>query len=218
MPGPPVPAGPGIPGPYQQWGPPPAGLGYGPPPPVTTNGLSIAAFVTSIFAVVPVSIPLAFVGLSQIRRTGQNGRGFAFAALAVSAAWIILFVVIITLGVLRGTTSARSIDVGQCVNGIGGDTVLSVRVLPCTEPHEGEVVAVFDLPAGPFPGDRAVRTQVEDRCNDALDRYSPSAQGDPAVDLTALYPRAENWTAGDREVVCIAVPTSGKATGSIRGR
>lgn len=180
--------------------------------------MSIAAFVVSIFAVVPVSVPLAFVGLSQIRRTGQNGRGFALAALAVSTIWVVFFTVLIALAVIGRSTPSTSINLGQCINGLGGDTIYSVRVQPCTEPHEGEVVAVFDLPAGPFPGQSAVQSKVEERCNDLLDDYSPSAQKDPKIELTALFPRKENWDVGDREVVCIAVPTSGTATGSIRGR
>jgi hypothetical protein len=91
--------------------------------------------------------------------------------------------------------------------------------VPCTQPHEGEVFAVFDLPAGDYPGSAAVDDQVSRECNDRLTAYSPSAGSDPDIGLFSVYPLQQNWNRGDRQVVCLATASSGSTTtGSIKGK
>jgi len=80
------------------------------------------------------------------------------------------------------------------------------------------VFAVFDLPAGDYPGPAAVEDQVTKECNDRISAYSPSAAQDPKVGLFSVYPLEQNWTRGDRQVVCIATAKTGTATGSIKGQ
>jgi hypothetical protein len=87
------------------------------------------------------------------------------------------------------------------------------------QPHEGEVFAVFDLPAGEYPGAAAVDDEVSKECNTRLGAYSPSAETDPDVGLFSVYPLEQNWRRGDRQVVCLATASSGgTTTGSIRGK
>ncbi len=115
--------------------------------------------------------------------------------------------------------SATALQVGDCLNDLTNSTdVSSLPGVPCAQPHEGEVFAVFDLPAGDYPGPAAVDDLVNKGCNARLAAYSPSAPDDPAVGLFSVYPLEQNWIRGDREVVCIAKATSGTATGSIRGK
>ena len=104
-----------------------------------------------------------------------------------------------------GSISATALQVGDCVNGLRNSTNLSsLPGVPCTQPHEGEVFAVFDLPAGDYPGSAAVDDQVSRECNDRLTAYSPSAGSDPDVGLFSVYPLEQNWSRGDRQVVCLA--------------
>lgn len=113
--------------------------GYGAPPPYsydpyqsygagphTTNGLAVASLITSIAGVV-LGIPLAifcFVGwlipvaaavmgavaLSQIKRTGQEGRGLAIAGVVVgsgTAALLLLFMAMYTAAALHTPVFVR---------------------------------------------------------------------------------------------------------------
>jgi hypothetical protein len=95
--------------------------------------------------------------------------------------------------------------------------VASLSAVPCAQPHEGEVYAVFDLPAGDYPGVAAVTKQVETQCTDRLAGYAPKAVEDASIGIYFLYPFEQNWRSGDREAVCLATTTP-PATGSLRQR
>ncbi|MFC4941967.1 DUF4190 domain-containing protein [Pseudonocardia sp. GCM10023141] len=211
-----------YPGPIQQWGPPPAGLGYpplGPQPRPTVNGLAVAALVVAIISLFPIAAVLAFVSLGQIRRNGQTGRAFAIAALVVSAVWVVVWALIVALITMLpasgATVTTSGYHAGDCVNRNSGS---GSGTLPCAQPHDAEVFAVFSLPAGTYPGDPAVEDTVENACNERLDAYAPSAGTDTAIGLAAISPDAASWRRNDREVVCLATARNGKVTGSIRGR
>jgi hypothetical protein len=68
--------------PYQQ-NQPPGGQPWGAPPAYrTTNGMAIAALVGAlVFA--PLGIILGHIARSQIKRTGEGGRGMATAGLVI---------------------------------------------------------------------------------------------------------------------------------------
>lgn len=240
-----------APPPQAPWGPPPAGLGgpgpqgYAPPgypppgyPPPSqgTNGFAIAALILGILGIGLISIPLSvifgFIALSQIRRTGQRGRGLAIAGLTLSGVWTVLIIAGIVLAVTTradrdesgtvtagGSVSATALRVGDCISELQDATsISSLPAVPCTAAHKGEVFAVFDLPVGPYPGASAVDSLVQSQCNTRLDAYAPSTISNADVGLYYVFPLERNWRAGDREVVCIATSTSGTTTGSIRGR
>lgn len=226
----------GYPQPQYGGGYPAPGSGYPPPgypPPRTgTNGFAIAALIFGIIGGALLGIVFGFVALSQIKRNGQNGRGLAIAGIVLSAMWTIIIVLAIVLAVTAaahrdptgtvtqgGEISATALKVGDCVNNLkDSNDVLSLPGVPCTQPHEGEVFAVFDLPPGDYPGQAAVDEQVSTQCNSRLTAYSPGAQDDSSVGLFSVYPLEQNWVRGDREVVCIATAKSGTTTGSIKGR
>ncbi|RKR18965.1 uncharacterized protein DUF4190 [Arthrobacter oryzae] len=72
--------------------------GYAPAPAAAkTNGLAIAALVSSFFISL-LGIILGHIALNQIKTTGESGRGLAIAALVIGyasiAVAIIAFVVI----------------------------------------------------------------------------------------------------------------------------
>jgi hypothetical protein len=215
--------------------PPPGGYpgpGYPPPQKPGTNGFAIAALIFGIIGGVLLGFIFGFIALSQTKRTGQNGRGMAIAGIVLSAMWTIGIILAIILaaataakrddgGTVRqgGDISATALQVGDCVNDLKNSTnVLSLPGVPCTQPHEGEVFAVFDLPAGDYPGTAAVDEQVTKECTDRIEAYSPSAARDPGVGLFSVYPLEQNWNRGDRQVVCIATAATGTTTGSIKGR
>ncbi|MFC4059935.1 DUF4190 domain-containing protein [Planomonospora corallina] len=115
---PPKGGGYGPPGGNGGYGGPPAGgydpygydpYAYGaPPPPRPNNGMAVAALVLGIVGLFAcgvtsiVGIVLGHVSLSQIKRTGEEGRGMAIAGLVLSyvgvAAWVA--VALLYLGML----------------------------------------------------------------------------------------------------------------------
>lgn len=56
------------------------------------NTMSIVAFILAFFLSV-VGIILGFVALSQIKRTGEQGRGLAIAAIVIGFAEIVLGII-----------------------------------------------------------------------------------------------------------------------------
>ena len=76
---------------------------YQQPQPVGYNTMSIVAFILAFFVSI-VGIILGFVALSQIKRTGEQGRGLALAAVIIGfvevAIGILIFIfVLIALGI-----------------------------------------------------------------------------------------------------------------------
>lgn len=223
-PGQPVP---GYPLPYPAPGYP--GL---PPTRPGTNGFAIAALIFGIIGGALLGAIFGFVALSQIKKTGQGGRGMAIAGVVLSGLWVLAIAGIIALAIASspgrndsgqitsgGSVSATALRPGDCVNNLKNTTsLLSLPAVPCAQPHEGEVFAVFDLPAGPYPGVDAVSAKSTSECSARIAAYSPSAGTDGTFDLFLVYPRAQDWTRGDREIACVASAATGTTTGSIKGR
>ena len=72
--------------------------------PAPMDRVSVVAFVLSLLGVGLVAIPLAVWGLVRTRPGPRRGRGFAIAALGVSAAWALASVVLLSYGLLGGTS------------------------------------------------------------------------------------------------------------------
>ena len=72
----------------------PAGGAYGYPQPRPTNGMAIASLVCA-FLFAPLGIIFGHVSMSQIKRTGEQGRGLAIAGLIISYVLTILTVLVV---------------------------------------------------------------------------------------------------------------------------
>lgn len=230
----PPPAGLGYTGPgYEQ---------PGPPRPPGSNGMAIASLIFGIIGWVLLSVPFGIAALGRIRRTGQDGRGLAIAGLVLSAFWTVVFVVLAVIiaaqpnsttgsgaqsptatSTPRSTTTpstgsgsvpVNSLQVGDCVNGLrDSEHLQSLPSVPCAQPHEGEVFAVFDLPPGNYPGRLSPAITVQ--CSSRFAAYAPNADV-RNIGLYVVYPRPESWARGNREVDCIATASGGTTTGSLR--
>ncbi len=106
-PPPPYGAYPPPPGAY----PPPYG-GYpytGYPQPQPTNALAIAALVCA-FVFAPLGIVFGHISLSQIKKTGEEGRGLAVAGLIISYLITVLAILVVVLSVLFIVAVGRSLE------------------------------------------------------------------------------------------------------------
>lgn len=209
--------------------------GYPPPGGGGTSGFAIASLIFGILGGVLFSVIFGIVALFQIRKRGQTGRGLAITGLVLSGCWVLLIAGGITAAIISdagnssasssssggstadtdsGSVSVTKLKPGNCINGLNGiGSIEDLPVVACTLPHEGEVYAVFELPAGPWPGDTAVQEQSETRCKAELKTYAPKAAD--TVEVLYLHPLQLSWSR-DRGVTCVATDERGTSVGSVR--
>jgi len=105
----------GPPPPYGAYPPPPQGpyggyYGYPQyPQPQSTNALAIVSLVCA-FLFAPLGIIFGHISLSQIKKTGEEGRGLAIAGLVISYMITILTVVVVALSVWFFVEVARDLE------------------------------------------------------------------------------------------------------------
>lgn len=194
-----------------------------------TDGFAIAALILGILGI--LGLVLGIIALRRIQRTGARGRGMAIAGIALSCFWILIFAIGAADaifgsakrspgGVVRvaGDVALSDLRVGDCVSSLPTGTVVTVRVIPCSDSHAGEVYDIASLPAGPYPGDDQVRRLSVGECQAALARYVSAPPGAAGYDITYVRPLETSWSS-DRGVICIAHDPSGAPLiGSIHGR
>lgn len=123
-----------------------------------------------------------------------------------------------------GNIDAFTIRLGDCFNDAGGldseaaGEVSSLPGVPCAEPHDNEVYAVFDLGFVEFPGDEQMAEAAFGQC---LERFAGFVGADyetSTLDITAMYPSIQSWnTQNDREVICAVYDVNGgKLEGSVK--
>jgi peptidyl-prolyl cis-trans isomerase B (cyclophilin B) len=87
---------------------PPAGH-YGYPQPKPTNSLAIVSLVCA-FVFAPLGILFGHMSLSQIKKSGEEGRGLAIAGLVISYLVTALTILVVVLSVLFFVLLARSLE------------------------------------------------------------------------------------------------------------
>jgi len=95
----------------QSWGQ-PQQPGYYPPPyppPRQTNTMAIAALICA-FVVAPAGIVLGHIALSQIRRTGEEGKGLAIAGLIIGYVSTALLLLVVVFWIVMFAWFANEID------------------------------------------------------------------------------------------------------------
>lgn len=219
------------------YGPPPPG--YEPPPPYGSqpvpppgrNGFAIASLICGIIpCTVLLSVIFGIVALVQIGRNGQRGKGLAIGGLAATGGWVVVGIAAVTIAVINSTPdrdpsgeiteggqiALEELAAGDCVNELAEEPTAALPAVPCAEPHEGEVFALFDVSQdGDWPGEEVILDEASTGCLDQLAVYSPTAFEDDQVDLLYFYPTEGTWRLGDREVICIAYFLDGQRTGGL---
>jgi Domain of unknown function (DUF4190)/Septum formation len=214
--------------------------GFGTPPPAPvlpapgTDGFSIASLVLGILPVLAGLLGVVFglISLSRIKRSGQGGRGMALAGTVLGGLWLVGITAVVVWHVVDprapdrrpggGVSAPTSIDaddlrVGDCVAALPDpDNIEPVRLLPCEQPHDGEVFSTSRLAAGPYPGRDEAQRLTEDRCAADLKGFA----GPTAADTYELYfaaPSQAGWNSGGRRVTCLLHDPDGRAlTGDAR--
>ena len=126
-----------LPGPSPYGGFPPDYYGY--PPKRSTNGMAIASLVTS-FLFAPLGIVFGHISLSQIRRTGEEGRGMAIAGLVIGYVITAVTLVVVLLAALLVVVAAQAVNDAQRVPGNNPASPSTGGELPAFDPpsHLGD--------------------------------------------------------------------------------
>ncbi|KUH98512.1 cyclophilin [Mycolicibacterium acapulense] len=82
---------------------------YGYPPPRQTNTLAVAALVCA-FVFAPLGIVFGHVSLSQIKKTGEEGRGLAIAGLVIGYLVSVLTVLVVVISVVFLAALGRELE------------------------------------------------------------------------------------------------------------
>ncbi|MFG1809271.1 DUF4190 domain-containing protein [Streptomyces sp. NPDC049040] len=198
----------------------------------TTNGMSIAALVVGLVpCTVVLGLIFGLVGLKQVKRRGERGKGLAVAGITLSSVWTLGLAALITLAALgvfeAGNTAIADLKAGQCFNPVDGplpsdsddDSHSStVDVVDCADQHDAEVFAVWEIQSGsgdPYPGTEKVDADAQAGCQKYAGTYLDGKH--PAgIDNFSIYlPSAANWAHHQRSVICFFDPP-GKVTGSVK--
>lgn len=122
-----------------------------------------------------------------------------------------------------GDVDAFAMRLGDCfdntpslASGDGGEVSMLPGV-PCAEPHDNEVYAIFAVDYEAFPGDVPMAELAFDQCLAHFRDFVGLEYESSVLDIAALYPSAASWSENDREVVCAVYDMNGgKLTGSAR--
>ena len=107
------------------------------------------------------------------------------------------------------SATARQLDVGHCLAEHPADgTVGRVELVPCSEPHESEVVGVHTLRSDSWPGQDEVDAEVAAACE------MDAAQREAGFTAVVWSPSATGWGQGDRRGLCLAWANGRTVTGS----
>lgn len=96
-----------------------------------------------------------------------------------------------------GGGEARALDIGDCVRSadvFGPD----LEILDCAEPHDAEVYAIYDLPAGTYRNDEEAGAAAREHCTDEFRRFTGAELGDSTLRALGLWDR-------DDTVYCLAI-------------
>jgi Septum formation len=125
----------------------------------------------------------------------------------------------------EGPVDAFDLRVGDCFNEETGaiaaslTEVFSVPAVPCGQPHDNEVFAVFDVDVESFPEADLLDELAFDGCIGYFEPYVGLDYESSELVVTTLRPTYKSWhDSGDREVVCVLYHIdSDLLNGSVRG-
>lgn len=123
----------------------------------------------------------------------------------------------------RESVDAFSLEIGDCIlDPLGGEDegeVFDVEAVDCAQPHDREVYALIDYPAGAdanFVGDDEIQEFSGTSCEEQFEDFIGVSYAESEFFLTFLHPTEASWEDGDREVVCLVYDPAGPVTGTLR--
>lgn len=121
--------------------------------------------------------------------------------------------------VAEGNIGAFNVRVGDCFNDVGfDDEVSSVPGVPCSDPHDNEAYAVFDVSVPSYPEGEGMSELAYESCMDRFAAYVGKDYESSSLEITTMFPSQQSWRENDREVICAVYDMNAqKLTGTTRG-
>jgi len=123
--------------------------------------------------------------------------------------------------VASGNVDAFNIRVGDCFDDSSSydDEVDSLPGVPCSQPHDNETYAVFDVTVSSYPQDDAMAELANESCLERFESFVGKDYQSSTLEIMTLYPTAQSWRQDDHEVVCAVYDmNAAKLEGSVKGR
>jgi hypothetical protein len=92
---------------------------------------------------------------------------------------------------------------GDCILKPERPPILAVSIVPCTEAHDFEVYAVYDAPAGEYPGDEKIERIAGERCVAEFPAYVGLSFERSRLNSVTFKPDAKTWAIDDRRFICL---------------
>ncbi len=121
----------------------------------------------------------------------------------------------------EGNIDAFQMRVGDCFDSSDsiGDEVSDLPGIPCSQPHDYETYAVFDVSMDSYPSEENMSELAYDSCLERFDSFVGAEYETSVLEIITLFPTTESWNQDDREVVCALYDMNEKKlTGSTKGR
>lgn len=120
-----------------------------------------------------------------------------------------------------GNMGAFDVRVGDCFDDVdtSNDEVSSVPGVPCSDPHDNEAYAVFDVEVESYPGDDGMWELASGSCMEHFEGFVGTDYDSSSLDIFPIYPSPQSWKENDREVICSVFDMDAeKLVGSAKGR
>jgi len=198
-----------------------------------TNGFAIASFVLGLLSIVLLSVIFGIIALKKIRSRPQRGRGLAIAGLCLSGAWLVGLAAVLVITSLtaarRSATTGQitksghlgvfSLRTGDCFQNPSGSqpntAMTQITAVPCTSPHNAQVIAELPVPGSAYPGHAAFRAQALQGCRARIVAVADRAKLTATMQLLWIYPLPQAWADGQRTISCLIVDSSRDLTSSL---
>ena len=121
----------------------------------------------------------------------------------------------------EGSIGAFNMRVGDCFDNINSsaEEVSSVPGVPCSQPHDYETYAIFDVDITSYPEDEGMSDLALESCMGRFESYVGKDYQSSSLDITSMYPSQQSWRENDREIVCAIYDMNAeKLTGTAKGR
>ena len=94
-----------------------------------------------------------------------------------------------------------------------------LNVVPCAGKHDAEVFFIGDLwkREQAYPGDAGIVKQFSTHCEKAFETYVGLGYQQSVLTYTGVTPSKDNWSTGDRGVVCLVYDQNGELVGTVKG-
>ncbi|MGC4110268.1 MAG: hypothetical protein QM747_07555 [Nocardioides sp.] len=195
----------------------------GPPPSKATAIWSLVLGWIPFFLGWVVAVILAIVVLNRSGDGRNHGRKLAIGGLVGVGFWVAVIVAVFVFRPLAahrddagnvtraGNVTIDGLHVGDCGDHPPTGPTNIMHVVPCSQPHDYQVLTTFEL-SGDYPGDAVVVRRAEAGCEQRVKKMA-ALRGHVGLQLSLMRPEASSWTR-QKTVVCMA-STEQPTTGSL---